>query len=103
LLAVTTHFRLSIFLHQADSRGQLPHPAMSINATLAQSTGTHLTPVADLYASAGTDFSQLNWLEYQWASWYMFCGNPILATGIASFLLHEVRVCRPSSRVATRL
>ena len=40
---------------------------------------------------ANTDFSKLNWLETQWAAWYLWIGNPIIATGLMSFLLHEVR------------
>lgn len=47
---------------------------------------------AQLYAQAGTDFSALSWFETQWANWYIWVGNPILATGILSFLMHEVRV-----------
>lgn len=42
----------------------------------------------DLYA--GTDFSSLNWLEQQWVWWYVTIGNPVIATGLMSFLLHEV-------------
>lgn len=45
-----------------------------------------------LYAQAGTDFSSLSWLEQQWSAWYMWVGNPIIATGLMSFILHEV--CR---------
>lgn len=41
---------------------------------------------------ADTDFSSLNWFEKQWASWYLLIGNPVVATGLASFLLHEVNV-----------
>lgn len=44
---------------------------------------------AALYAQAGVDFSSLNWLEKQWAAWYMWIGNPTLATGILSFVIHE--------------
>lgn len=43
---------------------------------------------ADLYA--GYDFSQLNWAEKLWADWYIWWGNPVIATGIMSFLMHEV-------------
>ncbi|KAI0699497.1 C-4 methyl sterol oxidase [Cerioporus squamosus] len=43
-----------------------------------------------LYANAGIDFSNLSWLEVQWAAWYLWIGNPIIATGLASFLLHEI-------------
>jgi methylsterol monooxygenase len=39
----------------------------------------------------GVDFSQLSWFERQWANWYLWIGNPVIATGLASFLLHEVR------------
>lgn len=38
----------------------------------------------------GTDFSSLNWFEQQWMAWYIWIGNPIIATGLMSFLLHEV-------------
>jgi len=40
----------------------------------------------------GTDFSSLSWLEKQWAAWYIWIGNPAIATGLMSFLLHEVIV-----------
>jgi len=40
----------------------------------------------------GTDFSSLNWFEKQWATWYIWIGNPAIATGLMSFLLHEVIV-----------
>jgi len=50
--------------------------------------GTAPYAVADLYA--GTDFTSLNWLEQQWVAWYIWIGNPVVATGLASFLLHEV-------------
>ncbi|KAF8315796.1 putative ERG25-C-4 methyl sterol oxidase [Cantharellus anzutake] len=43
-----------------------------------------------LYAQAGTDFSKLSWLESKWAAWYLWIGNPVLATGIMSFLMHEL-------------
>ena len=42
----------------------------------------------DLYSSV--DLSQLNWLEQQWVAWYSYWGNPIIATGIMSFVMHEV-------------
>lgn len=51
---------------------------------------TSHNPAAQLYAQAGIDFSALNWLEFQWANWYIWVGNPVLATGIMSFALHEV-------------
>lgn len=50
-----------------------------VNATTAQNT---------LYP--GVDFAALNWLERLWASYYIWVGNPIIATGLMSFMLHEV-------------
>ncbi|KAG6874485.1 hypothetical protein C0995_010395 [Termitomyces sp. Mi166 len=51
---------------------------MSFNST--SSTGLYST----------TDFSSLNWFEQQWVAWYAMLGNPVIATGLMSFLLHEV-------------
>jgi len=48
-----------------------------------------ISPFAEVYA--GTDFSSLSWLEQQWVAWYVWIGNPVIATGLMSFLLHEVR------------
>lgn len=42
-----------------------------------------------IYAS-GLDFSSLSLLEQWWARWYMYIGDPVLATGIMSFAVHEV-------------
>jgi methylsterol monooxygenase len=61
---------------------------MSLNATSASSAIFHKYSAQELYA--GTDFSTLNWVERQWASWYLLIGDPVIATGLASFLLHEV-------------
>lgn len=46
---------------------------------------------SQLYAGSGVNFAQLNWFERQWMTWYIWIGNPLIATGIASFILHEVR------------
>jgi methylsterol monooxygenase len=57
---------------------------MSLNVT-----GTaHYSSAGDLYA--GTDFTSLTWAEKQWAAWYIMIGNSVIATGLMSFLLHEV-------------
>ena len=61
---------------------------MSFNATFAGSP-YDLTP-SQLYANSNVDYTQINWLERQWMAWYLWVGNPVLATGIASLLLHEV-------------
>jgi methylsterol monooxygenase len=53
------------------------------------------TTVVDHFAElySGTDFTSLSWLEHQWVNWYVSIGNPVIATGLMSFLLHEVCVC----------
>lgn len=51
--------------------------------------------LTELYA--GTDFSALSWLEQSWVAWYVWIGNPIIATGLMSFLLHEVCLLFPLS------
>jgi methylsterol monooxygenase len=33
---------------------------------------------------------QLNYFERLWAAWYAYIGNDVLATGIMSFVMHEV-------------
>jgi len=32
----------------------------------------------------------LSVMEQWWAQWYIYIGDPVLATGIMSFLMHEV-------------
>ncbi|THU85740.1 hypothetical protein K435DRAFT_868977 [Dendrothele bispora CBS 962.96] len=56
---------------------------MSFNATVAQ-PGTYDT----LYS--GVDSSSLNWAEQKWVAWYVYWGNPVIATGLLSFLMHEI-------------
>jgi len=53
--------------------------------SFANHTSNALT---ELYA--GTDFSSLSWLEQQWVAYYAYIGNPVIATGLMSFLIHEV-------------
>ncbi|ELU38872.1 C-4 methyl sterol oxidase [Rhizoctonia solani AG-1 IA] len=50
----------------------------------------HRATSAELYASSGVEFSKLGWLEYNWAAWYLWIGDPVIATGLMSFLLHEI-------------
>lgn len=58
---------------------------MSFNATVGASAPLYET----LYG--GTDIASLSWAEKQWVAWYIWVGNPVIATGLMSFLLHEVR------------
>jgi hypothetical protein len=67
----------------------VPSPTMSFNATHVGSPA-HLT-ASDLYATLNVDYTHLNWFEKNWMAWYLWIGNPVIATGIASFILHEVR------------
>jgi hypothetical protein len=64
---------------------------MSVNATSASFFLFHKYSAQDLYG--GTDFSSLNWVERLWVNWYLLIGDPAIATGLASFILHEV--CTP--------
>ncbi len=36
------------------------------------------------------DLSTLGWFEKAWANYYIAIGNPVIATGLMSFLMHEV-------------
>lgn len=62
-------------------------------AYVNQTLSAAFNPVTSVYGSdlyAGTDIGALNFLEKAWMQWYMYWGNPVIATGIMSFLLHEV-------------
>lgn len=59
---------------------------MSFNATL--NVNGQPSSFTALYAD--TDHTALTWLEQQWVAWYIWIDNPIIATGLMSFLLHEV-------------
>ncbi|GLB42749.1 putative sterol desaturase family protein [Lyophyllum shimeji] len=39
---------------------------------------------------AGIDAASLSWLEQQWIAWYIAIGDPVIATGLMTFLLHEM-------------
>ena len=69
LQSITSNFNASALVPQAEVQG------------------------ADLYA--GQDLSGLNLLEKAWVNWYIWWGNPVIATGVMSFLMHEV--CSTSS------
>lgn len=43
------------------------------------------------YLYRNTDPSKLNLLENLWMQWYLYFGDPTIATGVMSFCLHEVR------------
>ncbi|KAK8052075.1 methylsterol monooxygenase [Apiospora hydei] len=64
----------------------------AINATLAGLTGAFSQP--DTYLGVFEEVTkqniQLNVVERAWAAWYLWMQNDILATGIMSFVMHEV-------------
>ncbi|GAA6032803.1 hypothetical protein JCM8097_000799 [Rhodosporidiobolus ruineniae] len=60
------------------------------NATVVVTSFIEATKETNHDMYAGVDFSQLNVLERAWANWYNYVGNAILATGIMSFVMHEV-------------
>ena len=65
--------------------------AQSWNQTLTSLTDRltgHPTSAAELYK--GTDTTQLTSPERLWMDWYLFWGNPVIATGVMSFMLHEI-------------
>jgi methylsterol monooxygenase len=57
--------------------------------TLVESFIAATKPISyDLYA--GTNVAALNVFEKAWMNWYLYWGNPIIATGIMSFVMHEL-------------
>ena len=68
-------------------------PCVSSHMSLQNSTAS--SALYELYS--GTDFLSLNWFELQWAAWYIWVGNPVIATALMAFTVHEV-----SFRIWTR-
>ena len=54
------------------------------------------TMTDQLYDDLGLDYTSLNWAEQQWVAWYKWIDNPVVATGLMSFLMHEVS-CRATT------
>jgi len=50
------------------------------------------TPATEsLYANnPGFSYADLSWGEKRWVDWYSFVGNPTIATGVMSFVMHEL-------------
>lgn len=64
---------------------------MSFNATTPFFTPPLFSPPAvPLYAGANFTYDSLNWFEQRWFDYYTFMGDPALATGIMSFVFHEL-------------
>jgi len=52
--------------------------------------GSPASAAASHIYAAGLNFNSLSLLEQWWAKWYLYVGDPVLATGIMSFLIHEI-------------
>ncbi|GAA6038280.1 hypothetical protein JCM8097_003919 [Rhodosporidiobolus ruineniae] len=62
--------------------------ALLRNATVLFSQVTKPNTYPDPYSAVSV--ASLNVLERVWVHWYQWWGNPILATGVMSFVLHEL-------------
>ncbi|SCZ90552.1 BZ3500_MvSof-1268-A1-R1_Chr1-3g02060 [Microbotryum saponariae] len=68
---------------------QLYNNSMQAGHSLFDLAVAATKPVSyDLYP--GVDVASLNIVEKLWMDWYLYWGNPIIATGIMAFLMHEV-------------
>ncbi|KAF8586848.1 hypothetical protein K439DRAFT_1408268 [Ramaria rubella] len=56
----------------------------------AFTTANSTNIAAQLYAAANIQFSDLSIFERWWTAWYIWIGNPTIATGMMSFLMHEI-------------
>lgn len=82
---------VSLQIHSFKSGGRyLLLANISLPTTTIMSANVTAVPSFHDSAYAGTDFTSLNWLEQNWVQWYIWIGNPVIATGLMSFLLHEV-------------
>ena len=74
---------------------------MSLNATFIPPKAVQPTS-AELYARAGVDYASLSTVEQWWVDWYLWIVDPMIATGLMSFILHEVRLLAiPGRRCGT--
>merc|ERR1711939_360470 len=62
------------------------------NATtyVGEIIGTHASQISGQELYAGVNVAQLNTFERLWMSYYQSFDNPVVATGIMSFLIHEL-------------
>lgn len=60
------------------------------NATTIVSDFVASTKVLDYTLYDGVDVATLSFAERWWMSWFLWWGNPIIATGVLSFVMHEV-------------
>lgn len=91
---------LSHTLHSTDVLNLSSSPAMSGSAVY-DFTSKYVPLLADHFLPMNSTTTQntlygdvtldnLSWLERTWAAYYIWMGNPTLATGLMSFMVHEV-------------
>lgn len=62
----------------------------ALNLTLGPDRGTTYGLIfKHVLAIGGLNGTHLNWIERAWASWYLYIGNDVLATGLLFFCVHE--------------
>lgn len=71
----------------------LPPPHQFANAT-GGAVG-HADPSTVGLYDYQQNLDQINWAEKAWAGYYVWVGEPILATALLIFVWHEVRRCLP--------
>lgn len=59
---------------------------MLLNHALPHTTDTYWNQ----FDSISSSNLHLNYFERLWAAWYAYIGNDVLATGIMSFMMHEI-------------
>lgn len=74
----------------ATSLTYLPSTLPYISRTLAQAQNGTTSEAVKHYLAAGTDFTSLSVFEQWWAAWYLLIGTHTIATGLMSFIMHEV-------------
>lgn len=71
----------------------LPSALPYISRTLSQAQNGTATEAARHYIASGVDFANVSKFEQWWAAWYLFIGTHTIATGLMSFIMHEVSNC----------
>ncbi|GJJ14249.1 C-4 sterol methyl oxidase [Clathrus columnatus] len=76
----------------ATSFTYLPSALPYIARTLSQASNGTLTASesARHYLESNIDFTTLSVFEQWWAAWYLLIGSHTIATGLMSFIMHEV-------------
>jgi methylsterol monooxygenase len=60
------------------------------NSTISGLNSSSTATITDIFGEVTKYNVQLNIIERLWASWYLWMQNDVLATGIMSFIMHEL-------------